>query len=136
MWYNTTPEPTPQNMTAFEMEEWYNTYGFHTILYVLKLDNIMGNIDSLMLIEEVLDMDCPGDDRVHIDITDYEEGIYIIAIGGRYQQTGEYFLQLQCTQYSFPMKEDEFQPNITAPTLPCNKQVVGGTIHNNQVAYF
>ena len=68
---------------------------------------------------------CGNTEKSYIDLLDYPEGEYLIAIGGFGHEYGSYFFQLRCSHYTFPLDADQLKPfeNENILQLKCDETI-------------
>ena len=67
--------------------------------------------------DDVSSSQCANTEKSYIDLLDYPEGEYIIAIAGFGQEYGSYFFQLRCSHYTFPLDAAQLKPFETDTVL-------------------
>eukprot|EP01084_Bolivina_argentea_P212390 361046_1 len=128
--------------------EFYNeSYNLHcsqssldTNLYVLYEKK-----KQINLIQRSDDSNCNNMDKSYIDLHNYKEGVYIVAVGGYAQEYGYYFIHLQCDEiqvmqpavYSFPILKTQFNVSNNYQTLTCG-QILSNQSNTNdkRVSYY
>ena len=89
-----------------------------TNLYILQEKK--GQINVLA---EHDDSSCTNSEKSYIDLSDYPEGEYIIAIGGYGTEHGDYWIHLECVKYFYPIQEDQFDPPLNTTNITCNHTI-------------
>eukprot|EP01084_Bolivina_argentea_P179112 309527_1 len=102
---------------SMEYEPFCGDYSLDTYLYVLQEQK--GHLMLIDSIDDVGEDTCSNKKKSYIDLSALDEGLYIIAVGGFVKSNGPYYLFLDCTQYSYPMREDQFDP-LNSTDLQCN----------------
>eukprot|EP01084_Bolivina_argentea_P236760 398039_1 len=94
--------------------EWYYKQcavsSLDTVLYVLYSKK--GKLNLLYTSDDVNAVRCGNTAKSYIDLIQYGEGDYYIAVGGYQREYGSYFLQMTCQQYSFPATEQQLDPAL------------------------
>eukprot|EP01083_Nonionella_stella_P000378 1088_1 len=90
-----------------------------TVIYILQETD-----DSIELVQfnESAGDSCSNSQKSKINLTSFEATEYIVAIAGGSEgrHVGSYRLELNCQQYSFPLKHYQFRPKDVTHLPPCN----------------
>eukprot|EP01084_Bolivina_argentea_P270458 459882_1 len=97
-----------------------NDSSLDTILYILSEKN--GIITLLDHSDDTSSSICRNTKKSLIDLKQFIENTYIIAVGGFGAQVGTYQINFECTQFSRPIQNTEINPSIS-DTLTCGMQL-------------
>jgi len=95
-----------------------NTISLDTYVYILQSKkgqiNVVGEQD---------DSSCTNSEKSYIDLSNYDEGEYIIAVGPYGVEVGVYFIHLECVKYLWPIQEDQIDPPSNTSDITCGDMV-------------
>eukprot|EP01084_Bolivina_argentea_P041659 76896_1 len=115
--YNMSIFSNSSNYTE-QYEKFCRDTSLDTVLYLLQEKK-----GQLTLIETNDDSTCSNTHKSHINLLNYPEGEYIIAIGGFAKENGSYFLQMVCLQHSIPLTVSQLNPPTNTTSITCNKTI-------------
>eukprot|EP01084_Bolivina_argentea_P172736 299190_1 len=136
-WERYHAEPPYSNDRISHYNEYCNLTTLDTVMYILHEKK--GRVTLIESKDDCVSSDhCIIPTKSVIDLTNYQEGRYIIGIGGFGTEYGKFELQLVCEQMSFPITNEEIDPSSAIlGELTC-----GTTLHNqswtddNTVVYY
>eukprot|EP01084_Bolivina_argentea_P264721 448524_1 len=115
-----------------------STSSLDTSLYILYK-----NGDRFILMDSIDDMflsSCINPNKAEIDLSSYPVGEYIIGVGGYFNETGSFQIELKGNFYSSPLlPEDVLKDSkavALAPQLSCNTTVQGSNTIYNPISYY
>ncbi len=114
-----TFSPNASKTYTYNHEKYCGKHSLDTYLYILQEKK--GQI-NLINVED--DSSCTNPQKSSIDLLNHRDGEYIIAVGGYGQEYGNYYIQLECIQYSFPIQQKQFDPPLdNIIDITCNQTI-------------
>eukprot|EP01084_Bolivina_argentea_P309190 534793_1 len=108
--------------------------GIDTVLYLLYEKS--GQLNLITSSDDSPSALCKrNSEKSYINLANYEEGTYIIGIGGYQQELGSYFIHMDCEYYSFPAESSQMNPGYNNPNIAC-WQAISDTLQGDSMKYY